>query len=239
MANGEKYLDAIRSELRNGHRQWKRGDKLLEAFGYTRRRQTAIDLINSRLEAKSMYTVPTLTTEMPLDRGITFYLKGTKPESQATTPVPTEENAPVEVIELASGDDGEIEGKEAVKVTIAQEPPIAEPGSSADRSLIVGNLACAERIPEQISPSATVKEALTKMALHDYSQLVVTTGPRDIKGIISYKSVAQAYLQGEPKTVGDCLDENVPQVELTLRVVCFNEYSAVLIIRTDKTLQVS
>jgi predicted transcriptional regulator len=78
------------------------------------------------------------------------------------------------------------------------------------------------------------------MALHDYSQLVVTTGPRDIKGIISYKSVAQAYLQGEPKTVGDCLDENVPQVELDeplLRVVeRFNEYSAVLIIRTDKTL---
>ena len=75
MAYGEEYLDEIRSNLRQGRRQWRRGDKLLEAFGYTRRRQTAIDLINDLLKAKGMYTDPALDTSMPLTSGVTFYLK--------------------------------------------------------------------------------------------------------------------------------------------------------------------
>jgi len=89
-------------------------------------------------------------------------------------------------------------------------------------------------------PSASIEEALTKMALLEYSQLVVTGGARDIKGIISYKSVAQAYLHGSPKLAGDCLDRSVPIVELNeplLRVVeQFQEHDAVLVIRPDKTL---
>lgn len=67
MAYGEEYLDAIRAELKQGRRQWKRGDNILSAFGYMRRRQTAIDLINGLLKAKGMYTNPELTTDMPLD----------------------------------------------------------------------------------------------------------------------------------------------------------------------------
>lgn len=234
MATGEEYLDAIKAELEKGHRQWKRGDKLLEAFGYVRRRQTAIDWINAKLEERGLYTSPSITTEMPLDRGITFYLKGKQPEP------PTEEEAaatdqPVEEIELATAGEGS-EEHEAVKVTILQEPPVAEP----DRGLSVGNLACADKVPEQIVPTASVEEALTRMAFLDYSQLVVTTGARDIKGIISYKSVAQAYLHGNPKVVADCLDKSAPIVELNeplLRVVeRFQDHTAVLVIRPDKTL---
>ena len=102
---GEDYLNAIRAELKRGRRQWKRGDKLLEAFGYTRRRQTAIDLINSQLKEKGMHTDPKLTTAMPLDRGITFYLKGKKLKSDATPADQSDEDVPVEVVELASDKD--------------------------------------------------------------------------------------------------------------------------------------
>lgn len=236
---GEDYLDAILVELKRGRRQWKRGDKLLEAFGYTRRRQTAIDLINSELEKRGMRTDPKLTTAMPLDRGITFYLKGKKPKREVTQPDQSDGDVPVEEIELASAKDDSDSG-EGVKVKIPQERPAVDVGGAFDRSLIVGILACAERVPEQISPSATVEKALTLMALHDYSQLVVTTSPRDIKGVVSYKSVAEAYLHGQPKKVGDCLDQSVPKVDLNeplLRVVeRFNEHSAVLVVRPDKTL---
>lgn len=235
MASGEDYLEAIKTQLSQGRRQWKRGDKLLEAFGYTRRRQTAIDLINILLDAKGMYTVPILTTEMPLDRAIRFYLKGTEAEPVEPSESEFEQGAPVEEIEVAIQDE-KGESEESVKVTIPQEPPVAEP----ERGLIIGNLECAERFPEQISPSHSVEQALTRMALHDFSQLVVTTGPRSIKGLISYKSVAQAYLHGSPKTVGDCLDKSVPIVELSeplLKVVeRFQSHDAVLVIRPDGTL---
>lgn len=238
MAKREQYLDAILAELKQGHRQWRRGDKLLEAFGYTRRRQTAINLINSELDDRDIYASPRLTTSMPLDRAITFYLKGTKPGDPSGAVCATPEDAPVEVVEVAVDDEGpEVE---ATTVTIAAEPPTADPGNPADRSLIVGNLACADRAPEQIKPAATVEQALTIMALRDYSQLVVATGPRDIKGIVSYKSVAQAFLHGSPKRVADCIDRSVPKVELSeplLRVVhLFNQHDAVLIVAPDKTL---
>lgn len=240
MVNSEEYLDSILAELKQGHRQWKRGDKLLEAFGYTRRRQTAIDLINKMLDEKGMYTLPPLTTTMPLDRGITFYLKGSTPEASVNTSIEIAEDIPVEVVELAVQDEAHASSGEVLTVTIPQEAPAAEPGNPGDRGLIIGNLACAERVPEQIAPTASVEEALTRMAMRDYSQLVVTTGQRDIKGLISYKSVAQAYLHGEPKAVNDCLDKSVPIVELNeplLKVVeRFQDFTAVLIISSDKSL---
>lgn len=212
-SDGDAYLDAIRDELKHGRRQWRRGDKVLEAFGYRRRRRTAIELINRRLKAKGLHTIPAITASMPLDRGITFYLKDGKkaPRTKAV-----EEGSQESASEL-------------------EEPPVSD-----ERSLVVGNLECAERTPEQISPSATVKKAMTTMALRDYSQLVVTTGSRQIKGIISYRSIAEAYLHGQPKIVQECLDTTVPIVEQSeplLDVVNrFNQHTAVLVIRSDKTL---
>ncbi len=50
--SGDDYLDWILAELNGGHRQWKRGDKILAAFGFTRRRQTAIDRINAGLQSR-------------------------------------------------------------------------------------------------------------------------------------------------------------------------------------------
>jgi len=235
---GEDYLDAILAELKQGRRQWKRGEKLLEAFGYMRRRQTAVDLINSRLEAKGMYTVPTLTTEMPLDRAIRFRLKGAETEDEPEHE-PIVQGVPSEVVEVAGE---EPSGEDAAEtVTIPEEPPAPNLDDSGEMRLIVGNLACAERMPVCINPNKLLQEALTIMDLQDFSQLVVASSPRDVKGIISFKSVARSFfLHGDPKTVADCLDVSVPRVELTepvLRVLDrFNEHDVVLVMAQDKSL---
>ena len=122
---------------------------------------------------------------------------------------------------------------------IPQEAPTAEKGSATER-YIVANLPCAEKYPEQIAASAPLSRALTKMALYDYSQLVVGSGRREIKGLISYRSVAQAFFQSEPKIVGDCIDDTVPHVKLDeplFRVAdLFRYYDAVLVFRSDKAL---
>jgi len=236
MATGEEYLDLILAELKQGHRQWKRGDNLLAAFGYMRRRQTAIDLINSELEKRGVYTLPELSVEMPLDRAIRFRLRGAPPDSPDEEPGAAARDTATETVEVATATEEETPST----VIIAAEPPAADPENPADRALIVGNLECAERSPEVISPNATVKEALTRMDLREYSQLVVTSGVRDIRGIVSYKSVARANLMGTPLLVSDCIDTTVPRVELNeplLRVIDrFKEHDAVLVIGADKTL---
>ena len=238
MAYGEEYLDEIRSNLRQGRRQWRRGDKLLEAFGYTRRRQTAIDLINDLLKAKGMYTDPALDTSMSLTSGVTFYLKRPPRTKTAQNDGPPGGDGPVEEIEVA-GTPGKSSGKATTIVMIPQEAPTAEKGSATER-YIVANLPCAEKYPEQIAASAPLSRALTKMALYDYSQLVVGSGRREIKGLISYRSVAQAFFQSEPKIVGDCIDDTVPHVKLDeplFRVAdLFRYYDAVLVFRSDKAL---
>jgi CBS domain-containing protein len=213
---GEDYLDAIRAKLEEGRRQWRRGDKLLEAFGYTRRRQTAIDLINGHLKQRGMHTVPELTTAMPLNSGIGFYLDGAKRKRKG---------APASIVADSEAP--------ATEVELANEPPAVRP-------VRIGNLPSAERVPEQINPSASVEEALTTMRLRDYSQLVVSTGPREPKGIISYKSVAQAFLQGGPKRVSDCLDRSAPKVSsddpLFGVVELFKKHDAVLVMGPDNSL---
>ncbi len=236
MAYHDEYLDAIKKELQAGHRQWKRGDKILEAFGYVRRRQTFVDFINERLKAEGMFTDPEITTSMPLDRGITFYLKGAKVEEPKPQNKTLAKDGPVETIVLASGQDG---GKaKQVSVTIPEEPPAANEETPGDLTLIIGNFACSENRPLQISLSDSIEKALTEMALHDYSQLVVTSGAKTIRGIVSYKSVAQAYLHGTPKTVGDCLDKSVPIIERDeplLKVIDrFNQFDVVIVTGPDK-----
>ncbi len=238
MALYDDYLDAIKKELHAGRRQWKRGDKVLEAFGYKRRRQTAVDLINQRLNAKGISTEPKIDTSMALDRAITFYLKDAKVGDAPPPADQAKSNGPFETVALASGpeDDDTTPGD---SVTIPEEPPIADEEATGDLRLIIGNFECAENRPLQINPSATVEKALTEMAFRDYSQLVVTAGPRNIRGIVSYKSIAQAFLHGSPKTVFDCLDKSVPKVERDeplLRVIDhLTQFDAVIIIGPDKS----
>lgn len=83
------------------------------------------------------------------------------------------------------------------------------------------------------------------MALKKYSQLVVassgTSRRQDIKGIVSYQSIAKALLSGTPKKVRDCLDDKVPIVssdrDLRDVVPLLGESDVVLVVGQDHRLQ--
>ena len=242
MTYGEQYLDDILEELRRGRRQWRRGDKLLDAFGYTRRRQSAIDLITEELRFRGMTTIPALSTAMPLDRAIRFVLVN---EPVERAPEEDELEVPadqlMERVQVADpGQPGDNQQISQPTVSILAEPPVAETGTSGDRLLIVGNLEAAERLPIQIKPTDTISAAMTVMDLHDFSQLPVTTGPRDIKGIISFKLIARGQLHRTCSQVSDCLDQSVPVVERhesLLRVIdLLREHDAVLVLGNDRAL---
>ena len=61
-----------------------------------------------------------------------------------------------------------------------------------DHGLTIGNLPSASKEVSWVVPDATFDEAITLMLIEDFSQLAVMTGPRDLKGAVSWKSIAKA-----------------------------------------------
>ena len=64
--SGREYLEDIRSNLESGSNQWRMGENVLRAFGYVRRRKTAIDEINKTLAGLGVVAEPPVSPDMPL-----------------------------------------------------------------------------------------------------------------------------------------------------------------------------
>jgi CBS domain-containing protein len=72
-------------------------------------------------------------------------------------------------------------------------PPITADDEVAwDHGLTIGNLPSASKTVSSVTPDATFAEAITLMIIEDYSQLAVLSGPRNLKGAVSWKSIAKA-----------------------------------------------
>jgi serine/threonine protein kinase/CBS domain-containing protein len=61
-----------------------------------------------------------------------------------------------------------------------------------DHGLTIGNLPSASKEVCSVTPEATFEEAITLMLTEDFSQLAVMTNPRDLKGAVTWKSIAKA-----------------------------------------------
>lgn len=82
--------------------------------------------------------------------------------------------------------------------------PTAEAAASSDvrdqvddaeqhfKGLTIGNLPSALGGVESVPPTATFEHAITLMLLNDYSQLAVMEGQRNLRGAVTWKSIAQA-----------------------------------------------
>ena len=192
---GQEYLEDIRTNLKSGRNQRRMGENILRAFGYVRRRATAIEEINATLKELGLLADPPVNSEMPLRvPRISFSLGA---ETDATT-----SEAPDSPDTLDSGVcEAQLQDAED------EEDNLPEPAFS------VSELASANTAVECVSPNASIKTAYTKMLLCKYSQLVVAEHPnpmqQQIKGTVSFQSIAKALMNGKPTTVGDCIDNDV------------------------------
>lgn len=76
-----------------------------------------------------------------------------------------------------------------------------------DPTYRIGKLASANMRPVSVSPDETVQKATTIMLSHDYSQLPVMVNDRDVKGMISWKSIGSRRALGrENKYVRECVE---------------------------------
>ena len=219
---GRKYLEDIRTQLESGRYQHRMGANVLRAFGYIRRRATAIEEINATLRDLGLVADPPVGAEMPLRvPRIRFSLR---PETEA-----------VDQSETLVSNDFDV----PLQDTEDNDSNLPEPAFS------ISELTSANTVIESVTPDASIQEAHTKMSLHKYSQLVVASHARPrqqgIKGIVSFQSIAKALMNGKPATVGDCLDEDVSFAESdadlksVVRQLSWND--VVLVIGKDKKLQ--
>jgi CBS domain-containing protein len=96
---------------------------------------------------------------------------------------------------------------EAVDVVIGEHQPLA----STDPSFRLSKLAAANRTPLSVGPDALLEEAVTKMLTYDYSQLPIMQNEREVRGVVSWRSIASRLATGKD---GSCVREFADKVEV-------------------------
>jgi len=157
----------------------------LDWFGAERRGFYVVQNIRSALDKLSITTDPDFESAY-IDGLISFVRANREPSAAASqTPEPRPTETPVTV-----------------------NPPAAlVKGGIADPTQRIGKLASANKAPLAVKPDATLKEAVTQMLSHDFSQLPVMQNEREVKGVISWASIGSRSALGRPcSIVRECMD---------------------------------
>jgi CBS domain-containing protein len=154
---------------------------LLAFFGNDRRGRGVVATIRAALDDVGLVTRPDFDSVWIDDR-VQFHL--------ATEGDPTAEGAPVPEVQPAPE---------------PQAPFIG--GAVPDPTHKVGKLEAANRGVVSVGPDDTVARAVTLMMANGYSQLPVMTSERDVKGMITWESIARkVVLAGGCDHVRDCME---------------------------------
>lgn len=111
--------------------------------------------------------------------------------------------------------------------------------AAADPTFRIGRLDAANKAPASVKPDATLQQAVTIMLTNDFSQLPVMTGPRELKGIISWKTVGSRLALKRPcVNVRDAMEPaQVVSVDESLfdAIARIASHDYVLVQSSDKT----
>lgn len=77
--------------------------------------------------------------------------------------------------------------------------------TTVEVGLTLGNLESAAGGVMSVSPNDSIAQAITIMLLHDYSQLLVTSGTHTIKGAVTWESIARARHRNSDATLSDVI----------------------------------
>lgn len=160
---------------------------LLGWFGSYRRGRFVVEWIRSGLDAVGLVTVPDFDSVW-IDAEI--QLKPSPPAQQ----------------ERAGGQERP-EGATEAPAESAQAPFIG--GAVPDPTYKVGKLEAARKGVISVAPEDNLKRAVTLMMAKGYSQLPVMVGERDVKGMVTWDSIARKLLlSGSCERVMDCAEQH-------------------------------
>jgi CBS domain-containing protein len=150
---------------------------LLSWFGAQRRGYLVVAVIQAALDRAGLTTEPDFESAF-IDSHIQFRPKPKPGGDQLDPPLSTSTSAHAE----AGADHS------------------ASSAGYSDPSFRLSKLAAANNIPVSVKPDATLAEAVTIMLSRDYSQLPVMPNERDVKGAISWRSIATRLSLGRQGT---------------------------------------
>lgn len=111
---------------------------------------------------------------------------------------------------------------------------------AADPTYRIGRLESAHRTPVSVKPESTLIQATTLMLTHDYSQLPVMTTDREVKGIISWRSIGSRLALGRNcAIVNEFMDAaQVVPIDTSLfdAINIVSEHEYVLVQDSDRTI---
>jgi CBS domain-containing protein len=201
-------------ELREKAEQVKSGRKtsakvrtLLDWFGAQRRRQAVVGAIRDALAEAGLRTDPDFEHAY-IDERVTFLASETEPAPTASTPL----------VPIDSAD------------TLALET-VVQP-SVTDPTYRIGKLKSANTPVVSVKPDDPINHTVTLMLHRDFSQLPIMTGPRDVKGMVSWRSLGSRMALGQKSDRAlDCME---PHHELDSDTSLFEAIPT--IIRRDAVL---
>jgi CBS domain-containing protein len=171
---------------------------LLSWFDAQRRGSFIVWLIRKRLDELGVKTEPDFNSVW-IDSEVAF--------------------VPVATSELAAGEKSQATASLAIpetasmtsEVSVTPQPPLFVGGAIEDPTYRIGKLDAANKPVVSVAPNHSIKQAITLMLMHGYSQLPVMQGDRDVKGILTWESVGTRLSLGKCcNEVRDCM--TLPQI---------------------------
>lgn len=159
---------------------------LLSWFGAQRRGVLVLSEIRKALKRAKLVTVPDFEVAY-IDQRIKLKALEVTNKQEVASPVIVKETQPT---------------------TTESVSPAVVGGSIPDPAPRIGMLKAANTSPLTISRDTELSKAIALMLLHDYSQLPVMQGDRQVDGLISWRSIGRTRIDknAEYKLVRDCMD---------------------------------
>lgn len=202
-------LQRIATELRDG-RQSPRVSvrEFLSWFGAQRRGYWIVYSIRRELEELGVETDPDFETTY-IDAPIAFQLaKG----------VETEEP-------VAAADEVESEAEAGIADGVAKDSALLL--AMEDPTYRISKLGAANQSVVRIAPNGSLAEAVTLLMANDFSQLPVMTTDRDVKGVVTWKSVGQR-LALSATTPSEAREVMVPHKEISSEASIFEAIPTII-----------
>jgi CBS domain-containing protein len=186
----QEKLQEISRQVQQGGQPTETVRALLSWYWDSQRRgRWIVRAIRNELDRLKLDTQPNFEWAY-IDGPVTFVPKAPPPPQtvpESATPVETEASHGVEVL--------------VADAVLAAQRVFEDP------TYRIGKLASANRRPVWVAPDATVSEAITIMLANDFSQLPVMTSEREVKGLISWKSLGSRLSLGQKcQFVRECMD---------------------------------
>jgi CBS domain-containing protein len=215
-----KEIGRMATRLKEGHRVNRLTVReLLRMFKAERRGLNKVHDIRTALDSLGLVTDPDFESVW-IDGKIRIRLKDASNVAMVAVPAggaeiveedELDEDQSLSTEEQEEADSQQVGSEEAAQPPIVVaaegvvETVLSEP---ADPTFRIGSLPAANKPLTTVGQDDSLKKAVTMMLQFDYSQLPIMHGEREVKGMISWKSIASRYsIGGECCKVQNCRED--------------------------------